>query len=177
MASHGKGIDLAVDALMSRPDLSCRLTVVGPGAAEAKLDRRAQGDTRIRFVGALPQARVRALYGEADAFLFPSTAEADVFGLALVEAMGSGLAPVLSDGPGAIGDLAVDGWNCVLVKERTPETWAIAIERVVTEHELRLSLGDNAVQTIRNRWTMDHSCDAFIAGLRLGLLVTGEGAA
>jgi glycosyltransferase involved in cell wall biosynthesis len=175
MAKPGKGIEVLVDALKALDRLRCFLTVVGPGAQKSGLEKRADGDNRIRFVGALPQVKVREHYSEADAFLFPSSAEADPFGLALVEAMGSGLAPVVSGTPGAIADLAVDGRNCISVPEHTPDAWASAVERIVLDHDLRLSLGENAARTIRNRWTMDHACDAMIAGLRLGLLVTERG--
>jgi glycosyltransferase involved in cell wall biosynthesis len=135
------------------------------------LEQRAKPDDRIGFVGTLPHLQVRQRYSESDVFLFPSSAEADPFGLALVEAMGSGLAPVVSSSPGAVADLGVDGWNCVSVADHTPDAWAQAIRRVVSDHDVRLSLGENAAKTIRNRWTMDHACDAAIAGLRLGLLV------
>jgi glycosyltransferase involved in cell wall biosynthesis len=174
MAKPGKGIGVLVDAIKDLPGLACSLTVVGPGAQASGLEERSKRDERIRFVGALPQVEVRKRYAESDVFLFPSSAEADVFGLALVEAMGSGLAPVASTSPGAAADLAVDGWNCVLVGDHAPETWARALETVVLDHDLRLSLGENAARTIKNRWMMDHACDAMIAGLRLGLLAQEE---
>jgi glycosyltransferase involved in cell wall biosynthesis len=170
MAKPGKGVEVLIDALRSLPSLPCVLTVVGPGAGASGLEERAGNDDRIRFTGALPQAQVRQQYSEADVFLFPSNAEADVFGLALIEAMGSGLAPVASVTPGAVADVGVDGWSCLVVREHTREAWAAAIESVVTDHDLRHSLADNAARTIGNRWTMDHACDAMIAGLRLGLL-------
>jgi glycosyltransferase involved in cell wall biosynthesis len=174
MAKPGKGIGLLVDALAAVPRLACSLIVVGSGAEASGLEARARSDERIQFVGALPQIEVRRRYAEADVFLFPSTAEADPFGLALVEAMGSGLASVASIGPGVLADLAVDDWNCLVVRERTAEAWARALERVVSDPDLRLSLGENAARTIRNRWTVDHACDSMIAGLRLGLLVAGN---
>jgi glycosyltransferase involved in cell wall biosynthesis len=171
MAKPGKGIGVLVDALKALPALPCQLTVAGPGAQASGLEERAKADGRIRFVGALSPMQVRECYADSDVFLFPSSAEADPFGLALVEAMGSGLAPVVSDSPGAVADIGVDGWNCVAVSNHVPEAWADALERVVLDHDLRLSLGENSAKTIRDRWTMDHACDAAIAGLRLGLLV------
>jgi glycosyltransferase involved in cell wall biosynthesis len=170
MAKPGKGIEVLVDALRKCPGLPCLLMIVGPGAEQSGLEKRAQADDRIRFLGALPQTQVRERYSESDVFLFPSSAEADPFGLALVEAMGSGLAPLVSSTPGAVADLGVDGWNCVSVPDHTPEAWSQALQRVVPDHDLRLSLGENAARTIRNRWTITHSADAAIAGLRLGLL-------
>jgi glycosyltransferase involved in cell wall biosynthesis len=173
MASPGKGIEIIVDAVKSLPDLPCSLTVVGPGAKASGLEKRGSGDERIQFVGALPQPEVRRQYSETDVFLFPSNAEADVFGLALVEAMGSGLATLVSSSPGSAADLAVDGWNCLLVRHRAPAAWAEALQSVVSDHDLRLRLGENALRTIRSRWTIAHSCDAMIAGFRLGLLIKG----
>jgi glycosyltransferase involved in cell wall biosynthesis len=168
MAVPGKGIEVVVDALGARPELPCRLIVAGPHARASGLEERAKGDDRIRFVGALPQKEVRERYAESDVFLFPSTV--DVFGIALVEAMGSGLAPVISSRPGAVADLAVEGWNCLLVRSQTPAAWAQALEEVILDHDTRLSLGESAARTIRNRWTIEHASDSMIAGLRLGLL-------
>jgi hypothetical protein len=48
--------------------------------------------------------------------------------------------------------------------------WAGAIERLVEDRSLRAALGVRGQETIHRRWTMEHSADAWIAGLRLGLL-------
>jgi glycosyltransferase involved in cell wall biosynthesis len=176
MAKPEKGIDLLVAAMRKLPDLSCSLTVAGPGAEASGLREAAGEDRRITFLGALPQVQVRERYAESDVFLFPSSAEADVFGLALVEAMGSGVAPLIATGPGAAADLAIDRWNCLLVRERTAEAWAAAIQEVVSNDDLRLELERNARTTIESRWTVTHACDAMLAGLRLGLLATSSDA-
>ena len=169
MAVPGKGVDLLVDAVVALPDLPCRLTVVGGGAdAQRAMVQRAEGDGRIRFLGPLPQARVRSCYAESDVYLFPS--RIDVFGLALVEAMGSGLAPIISTRPGAAADLAVHEHNCLAVEQHEASAWAEALERIVTDHDLRLRLGARAKATIDSRWTIEHACEAMFAGLRLGLL-------
>jgi glycosyltransferase involved in cell wall biosynthesis len=172
MAKPGKGIELLVDALKLVPSLECSLTVVGPGAESSGVQERAGSDDRITFLGALAQNEVRRWYAQSDVFLFPSSAAADPFGLALIEAMGSGLAPIASSTPGAIADVGVDGLNCILVREREPHAWSAALEKVALDDDLRRSLGENAARTIRSRWTVDHACDAMVAGLRLGTLST-----
>ena len=174
MAVPGKGVGTLVDALRAHPELPCRLTIVGGGeAARAEMEERTREDGRIRFLGSMPQAKVRECYAQADVYLFPS--QIDVFGLALVEAMGSGLAPVTSTRPGVASDLAVHERNCLAVERNDASAWGSAIERVVADHELRLALGAAAQQTIARRWTIDHACEAMFAGLRLGLL-TGRSA-
>ena len=157
-----------IDALALRPDLDCRLTVVGSGRKRAELERRAGGDARVRFVGARAGAELDSLYAESDAFLFPS--REDVFGLVLVEAMAAGLAAAVSSAPGAVGDLAVAEHNCLVVEDNEPGEWAAAIARLVDEPELRHRLGDSGRMTVAGRWTIDHSVEAMVAGLRLGVL-------
>jgi hypothetical protein len=169
----GKQVGTLVEAVLMNPSLPCRLTVVGGGEeARAELERRVGDDGRIRFLGAVPQSRVRECYADSDVYLFPS--QIDVFGLALVEAMGSGLAPITATRPGVASDLAVHGRNCLTVAEPDPAAWGDAIERLVLDHELRTALGAAAQATIRRRWTIDHACEGMFAGLRLGLFARGQ---
>jgi glycosyltransferase involved in cell wall biosynthesis len=84
--------------------------------------------------------------------------------------MGSGLATVVSAEPGALGDLAVDGTNCLVVPTHDPSEWANALSLVVREHDFRRSLAEHGRQTILSRWTLEHSVDAMVAGFRLGVL-------
>jgi D-inositol-3-phosphate glycosyltransferase len=168
LASPRKGIDVLVDALAQVRDLPCRLTIAGGGRLLRDLEKRAAPDRRIRFLGALPPSRVRELYAHAHAFAFPS--RADVFGLAPVEAMASGLATIVAGTPGVVADLCVDGYNALVVDSHDPADWAAAIERVVRDQELRARLAAEAARTIERRWTVEHAADALIAGLRLGVL-------
>jgi glycosyltransferase involved in cell wall biosynthesis len=173
LASPRKGTDVLVDALGLAPDLACRLTVVGGGKLLPQLKRRAADDERICFFGSVPPATVRTLYREADVFAFPS--RADVFGLALVEAMASGLAVATSASPGAVADLCLDERNCLIVPSHDPEAWRDSLARLVRDAELRRLLGQRAYETVARRWTIDHAADAMLAGLRLGVLVRTAG--
>ena len=168
LASPRKGIDVLIDALAQARHLRCRLTVVGGGKLLPDLTKRASGDSRIRFIGALPPDRVRELYGEADVFAFPS--RADVFGLAPVEAMGAGLATIVAAAPGMVADLCVHGRNSLVIDGDDPASWAGGVECVVLDADLRARLAAEGARTIDRRWTVAHSADALIAGLRLGVL-------
>ena len=166
LASPRKGVDILVDALALAPALRCRLTIIGGGRLLSALRRRAEGDRRIRFLGSLPPAAVRDAYAVADVFAFPS--RADVYGLALVEAMGSGLAVATTPAPGVVADLCVDGHNAMVISGHQPEEWATALTGLVEDGASRESLGEKARLTISRRWTIDHAADGMIAGLRLG---------
>ena len=170
-AESEKALDVLVEALRRVPDLRCRLSIVGDGPTLPILKGKANGDERIDFLGAVAPQESRRLMCEADVFLFPS--RYDIFGLVLVEAMGTGLATVVSSWPGAVDDICVPEHNCVVVKGGAEE-WARAISRLVADPDLRFRLGDRARETIRERWTIDHAADAMIAGFRLGALAAAE---
>jgi len=166
-AIDGKGLEVLVDAFRDLSTGTARLTLVGDGPELARLKAAAGGSAQIRFLGAVDTDRVLECYREAGAFLFPS--RIDVFGLVLVEAMGSGLATVTAGAPGAVGDLCVDGGNSLVVGSNDAGSWRRAVEQLASDSALRDRLARNGRDTIRRRWTMRHSVDAFTAGLRLGL--------
>jgi glycosyltransferase involved in cell wall biosynthesis len=170
LSTPRKGIDILIDALLLRPQLPCRLTVVGGGALLDELRDRATSDERIRLLGPQSPGEVRARYAASDAFLFAT--RSDVFGLACLEAMGSGLATATSRSPGASWDLAVHERTALVVEDDRPATWAQTIERLVFDDELRRRLAAAGARTVASRWTMDHQCDAWMAGLRLGVLTS-----
>ncbi len=76
--------------------------------------------------------------------------------------------------PGCTADLAVDGVNSVVLEGTDTQPWAEAVETLVRDTHLRERLGEAASRTISRRWTIEHSADAFVAGLRLGRLVGGN---
>jgi glycosyltransferase involved in cell wall biosynthesis len=165
-AVRRKGLEVLIDAVRLL-DLPCRLTVAGDGPELPTLRRRAAGDDRIRLLGAVNSDRVGELYRDAHVFAFPT--RVDPFGLVIVEAFAAGLAVVTSPAPGAIGDLAVPGRNCLLVTEHDPVAWADALRRVIEDRELRHRLGDAAAATVRSRWTLEHAAGAMICALALGV--------
>lgn len=172
LSSPRKGIDMLIAALNRLPNLPCRLTVIGDGDQRPRLEGQAAGDWRIRFLRALDPADVRKVYEASDICLFPT--RSDVFGLVPVEAMSAGLATIVSAAAGGTPDLAVAGVNCLVVAPDDQPGWASAIEELVLDRDMRTSMGDAASETIARRWTLEHSVEAMMAGLRLGALQAGE---
>ena len=168
MSTPGKDVDLLIRALAARPSLDARLTVAGggPGLAALRTLAAPLGD-RVRVLGSVPSDRIGQEYARADAFAFPSGV--DVFGLVLLEAMGAGLATATSDRPGAASDLCVHGRNALVVRDPSPQAWATALERLAADPAERTRLGEAAAATVRRRWNLEHSVDAWIAAIRLGL--------
>jgi glycosyltransferase involved in cell wall biosynthesis len=78
-------------------------TFVGSGSAEAEMRRDLAGLDFVRFAGALPYEQVAATLLEHDVFILLSDYEG--LPLSLLEAMGYGLVPVVSDLASGIRDV------------------------------------------------------------------------
>jgi glycosyltransferase involved in cell wall biosynthesis len=94
---YWKGIELALRALRAS-GTDARLTVAGDGGfrRSAEVLTGALGlRERVQFLGQVPRQQLLALYGEFDAFLFPSLH--DTGGFVLLEAMATTLPPICLD--------------------------------------------------------------------------------
>ncbi len=96
---HQKGQDLLLDALAAGAGtLPWRAVFVGAGDVGALRVRASALGVEDRVTWAGPVEDVRPYYAAADVFAFPSRYEA--FGIALLEAMATGLPSVVSDAQG-----------------------------------------------------------------------------
>jgi colanic acid/amylovoran biosynthesis glycosyltransferase len=141
-----KGFGILLEALASVPDAV--LTVVGDGPEGDALRAAAAGlGDRVRFVGQLGRVELEAAYAESDIAVFPSrpAASGDQDGLpvAMLEAMGSGLAVVASDLPG-LNEAIIDGESGVLVAPGDAATLAAAIGELAANPAQRRALGEAA---------------------------------
>lgn len=129
------GYALIVSALVpyKRVDLAMRacahagvpLRIVGTGPEEARL--RAAAEPGVQFLGALPDAEVRAAYQGAAVVLLPGVED---FGIAPVEGQACGR-PVVALREGGASETVIDGETGVLVAEATVEAFADAVRQVV----------------------------------------------
>jgi glycosyltransferase involved in cell wall biosynthesis len=95
---HGqKGVlDLPqIDRGLRDLGVAARWTIAGDGPDRAKLEQAFAEAGNVRFLGTLPNADVLKIAAEQDVFVLPTRAEG--FPVALVEAMGVGLVPIVSD--------------------------------------------------------------------------------
>jgi glycosyltransferase-like protein len=106
---------------------------------------RAPSSPPLVLAGVLPDALIPPLYRLADAFVFPSVREG--FGLALLEAMASGV-PVVSSAQPPFTEFLTDGESALLVDPSSPDALAQAMEAIVVEEgDLRRRLRAAALAT------------------------------
>lgn len=113
------------------------------------------------YVRKPPQTRLRAIYNEATVFLGPSWTEG--WPLPPAEAMMSGAALVCTD-IGGHQEYAVHERNALLAPARAPEALGAALLRALTDHALRQSLAETALDDI-SRFTWTTAVDRFEAVL------------
>ncbi len=132
--AHLKGYDVLLPALdglrASYPDL--HLTILGEGAERSRLEAQVRGlglGRHVTLAGFSPDPLpvVRA----ADLFVLPSRYEA--FPNAALEALACGTPVVLTDCPGANGELVRPGFNGRLAPACTPPALAAAIANALDE--------------------------------------------
>lgn len=145
-----KDIDCLLEAFtqLSRvSDRSIRLIIAGTGPSLPML--RAKAPAGVTFLGTLDRERtLPALYASGDAFLFASTTE--TLGLVVLEAMASGL-PVIATPAGGVADHLRDGENGLAFPARDAAACAAAMQRLLTDNDLRERLRTGARRTAEGR--------------------------
>ncbi|MFN8595229.1 MAG: glycosyltransferase family 1 protein [Anaerolineae bacterium] len=106
---------------------------------EAK--RLAEGHARVHFLGSIDDADLPALYASALAFAFVS--EYEGFGLPPLEAMACGT-PVLASNTSSLPEVIGDAG--LLVDPHEIDAIAAALERIITDKNLRLDLKQRSLQ-------------------------------
>jgi glycosyltransferase involved in cell wall biosynthesis len=160
-AVEKKGFDTLLEALALLPDdLAWRFEHVGGGSELDRLKALAGQlgiAPRVSWKGALAQEEVLQLYRKADIFTLPcriaSDGDRDGLPNVLVEASSQRL-PCVSTNVSGVPELLDDGETGLLVPPDDPKALAQALERLIRDPALRVSLGDAAERRVRDHF--DH---------------------
>jgi glycosyltransferase involved in cell wall biosynthesis len=118
-----KRIDRAIEAFNS---LKKKLIIVGDGPEYRRLRKTA--GKNITFIRVCEQAKLRDLYANCRAFVFPGEED---FGITPLEAMASGR-PVIAYGKGGVLESVVEGKTGVFFREPTAASFVQAVARAET---------------------------------------------
>jgi len=152
----------AVHLLRDRPGTrDVRLVHAGPeGWRTEEISaavRRLSLDGAVRFLGHVPAADLRVLFGAARAFVYPSLWEG--FGIPVLEAMACGC-PVVASGVGSIPEVA--GGAALLVDPESVEDIAASIASVWSGDQVRADLVRRGLERARS-FTWDRAAHATVA--------------
>jgi starch synthase len=142
-----KGLHYLLDAYDKLQSDNVSLTVIGmvhPEWLPYFEERFRHARHPLRYLGKVPHDELARHYAEADVFVFPSLGGG--IGLAVYEAMATGLPVITSDGDVVIRD-GVDG---LVVSPYEPERWAEALLRLKQDVDLRRRLGANGAERVHS---------------------------
>ena len=134
-----KRFDIAVEACKQ---LGKKLVVIGDGPEREKLEKIAEENENIVFMGRQPDEVVKKYMSECKALLFPGLED---FGIVPVEAQACGR-PVIAYGKGGVLDSVIDGKTGVFFDEQTAKSLGDAItkfecmkfdKQIIREHALQ----------------------------------------
>jgi glycosyltransferase involved in cell wall biosynthesis len=126
------------DAGFTDGEAELEIRGIGPLAGELSALAGRLG-VRVALPGAATPDELGAVYASAHALALVSTYEP--FGVTLREGAAAGLPLIASRRAGAVGDVAVDGENAIVVDPEDHAGLVEALRRIVREPELRKRLG------------------------------------
>jgi glycosyltransferase involved in cell wall biosynthesis len=137
------------------------LLIVGEGPERENLEDRVQYmdiTSRVCFTGLVPYDELPRYLAAADAFVTASVTE--VHPLSVIEAMAAGL-PVLGIESPGISDIVEDGVTG-MVSHEDIAAFTAKMVRLVTEHEKRREMGENARQSA-NKYSLERSTQTLLS--------------
>ena len=120
------------------------LLFVGDGTARGQLERQAATISPgvIKFAGFVQREQLAAYYALAEMLILPT--HSDTWGLVVNEAMACGLPVILSSIAGCAVDLVRENWNGLLIPAKNVPSLALAMQRLVSDSDLRGAMGANS---------------------------------
>jgi glycosyltransferase involved in cell wall biosynthesis len=163
IGSKGTGLLLAAIAELVARGHDVEATLVGDGPELAALQRQSRElglQGRVRFPGYVGQDDVRQLFADADVFCLPSFSEG--LPVVLMEAMAMQVAVVTTRITG-VPELVDDGESGLLVTPGREDELLAALERVVSDADLRARMGAAGRAKVLREFDVDDSAAALAA--------------
>ncbi len=156
-----KGVQTLIQLWRERK-LEVDLIVAGTGTYENELKAMAAANPRIKFTGALPQAKLGALYYHAIASIIPSVTY-ETFGMINIEAFAR-KTPVIARDLGALPEVIDDSGGGYAY--RTDDELIDAMNKIANSRSLRDELGAKGYQAFLRHWTREAHLEMYFDYLR-----------
>lgn len=144
-----KGMEYLIRASALLDD-SFAVLIGGEGPLTASLQKLAEKDGKIRFLGRIPPGELAPYYAACDIFCFPSITKNEAFGIALAEGMYFGKPAVTFTIPGSgVNYVSIAGETGIEVPNRDVKAYAEAIRQLAQSPGLRQRYGENAQKRVQ----------------------------
>lgn len=138
----------------------CAIVIAGSGPLTDELKKKTQSD-KVHFVGRVSDDELRQYDYASSIFAFPSITKNEAFGVALAEAMYAGAPAVTFTVQGSgINWVSVNGETCLEVENGNAIAYADAIDKLLSDNELRSRLSEAGKNRVREMFLMKNMVDA-----------------
>ena len=155
---HKKGLDLLIPAFAAvlAKGSDAVLVIAGDGDRELADSLRQQVrnlgiDRSVIWTGFLNGTEKLSAFADADVFVLPSYSEN--FGIAIVEAMATGVPVIITDQVGIHTE--VNEHKAGLVVTPAVDSLTAALDKLLSDRQLRRALGQNGITLVRSRFCTD----------------------
>jgi L-malate glycosyltransferase len=152
------GIDDLINAfeklLHRKFDKDIRLLIIGDGTQRMQLEQLVKDkklEDKITFTGKISQEKVPFYHQQLDVFVALSVDDSESFGVSTIEAMSCSVPVVVSDVSG-FKEVVIDGQCGFIVPRNNPDEAANAIEKLLTDGELRREIGEYGREHVLNHY-------------------------
>jgi glycosyltransferase involved in cell wall biosynthesis len=139
-----------IDRCLRERSVDVRWTIVGDGPHSAQLRADWPESPRVQYRGAMTNPDTVACLAEHDVFVLPTRVEG--LPVALLEAMGCGLVPVVSNIPSGVPDVVTDGATGLLPEVGDVDGFAEAIARLAGDRPLLERFSAAGRRTVQERF-------------------------
>jgi glycosyltransferase involved in cell wall biosynthesis len=150
----------SIDRILADRGVDAQWTVVGSGPDEERL-RVAWTSSRVSFLGAKTRDEVIGIASEHDVFVLPTRWEG--VPVALLEAMGVGLVPVVSNVESGVGEILTDSVTGLMPPVGDPRAFADAIATLDANRAKLESMSGAASAYVRKNHDIRERTDAYQA--------------
>jgi LPS sulfotransferase NodH/glycosyltransferase involved in cell wall biosynthesis len=144
-----------------------RLYIVGDGPERNVLEHYlapfalSDGDSQVRFLGAQPPSRVADVLARCHAFVLPS--EFEGLSIAVLEAMGAGVVPVITRVLSGTDEIVEDGINGRIVSIGDLDAMATALAEFQRDPGVWRRLAKAAYDTVRLRFPLERMASQWLS--------------
>lgn len=147
-----KGIDILLEAFNKLSDTSIELRIAGSGPKKSRLTiekylRKFEIEDRVNMLGRISDSEKKDFLAKALFCVMPSRYEG--WGIAAIEAA-SCAKPVIGTKISGLQDAIIDGKTGILVEPENSDALVAAMEKLLSDKDLRLKMGDSGREWARN---------------------------
>ena len=163
-----KGFDVLIKAMtLIDPSVHLLLGGIGPLTDQLKTTAKSHSvSDRVHFLGHIDESELPSYYQACDVFCLPSTSPAEAFGIVQVEAMASGKPIVSTDLGNGVNFVNIDGLTGLLTEPGNSKSLAAALQKVLSDEQYRLTMGQNARERAFAEFTMEKMADRTLSVYR-----------